>query len=71
MFSVRTTRTNALVDDLLNEHSRRLLKTVIAKSESLNQANLASVPITRFANTSRGADEYRQLCDDLTSLRLR
>ena len=71
MFTVRTTRTNALIEELLDEHSRRLLKTVIAKSESLNQANLAGLPITRFANSSRGAEEYRQLCDELTSLRLR
>jgi len=71
MFSVRTTRTNAIIEELLGEHDQRLLKTIIANSETLNQANLAGVPITQFATTSRGAQEYQKLCDELLSLRIR
>lgn len=71
MFSVRTTRTNAIVEELLEHHHKQLLKTVISKSESLNQANLAGVPITQYASTSRGAQEYQALCDELLSLKLR
>ena len=71
MFDVRTSRTNALVDGLLEEHSRRLLRTVISKSESLNQANLAGKPVAQFASSSRGALEYDALCDEILRLRVR
>ena len=71
MFDMRTTRTNAIVDELLDEYKRRLLKTVISKSEALNQANLAARPITKFAISSRGAHEYEALCDEVLRLRIR
>ena len=71
MFEIRTTRTNALVDELLDKHKRRVLKTVISKSESLNQANLASKPISMFARSSRGALEYDELCADILRLRIK
>jgi chromosome partitioning protein len=71
MFNVRTTRTNAIVEELLEDHHKHFLQTVISKSESLNQANLAGVPITQYASTSRGAQEYQALCDVLLSLKLR
>ena len=71
MFDVRTTRTNAIVEELLDEHRRRLLKTVISKSESLNQANLAGKPISQFARSSRGRHEYDALCDEILRLRIR
>ncbi|MDA0710687.1 MAG: ParA family protein [bacterium] len=70
MFNVRTTRTNTMVEQLLDEHSKYLLKTVISKSELLNQANMAGLPITQYASTSRGALEYQALCDEVLSLRL-
>jgi cellulose biosynthesis protein BcsQ len=69
MFNVRTTRTNAIVEELLEDHQRQLLKTVVSKSELLNQANMAGVPITQYASTSRGAQEYQALCDELLSIK--
>ncbi len=71
MFDVRTSRTNAIIEELLEEHRRRLLKTVIAKSEPLNQANLARTPIAHFSPSSRGAQEYGDLCDEILRLRIR
>jgi chromosome partitioning protein len=70
MFDMRTTRTNLIFEELLDEHSRRLLKTTIFKSESLNQANLAGKPVSRFAPSSRGAYEYDALCDEILRLRV-
>lgn len=70
MFEIRTTRTNALVDALLEQHSARLLRTVISKCESLNQANLAGRPAVTFASSSRGAQEYDALCDEVCRLRI-
>jgi len=70
MFDIRTSRTNALLDELLEEHARRLFKTTIFKSEALNQANLAAKPIRQFAPYSRGAYDYDSLCDEILRLRI-
>lgn len=70
MFDVRTSRTNLIFEELLDEYRRRLLKTIISKSESLNQANLARKPISEFAPSSRGAYEYDALCDEILRLRV-
>lgn len=69
MFEVRTTRTNALVEELLDDHRGRLLRTVISKSESLNQANLLGRPVVAYASSSRGAQDYDALCDEILRLR--
>ena len=71
MFDIRTSRTNLLLEELLEEHRRRLLKTVISKSESLNQANLAGKPISKFLPSSRGAYDYEELCQELLKIRIR
>jgi chromosome partitioning protein len=70
MFDLRTTRTNAIFEEFLEEHRRRLLKTIVFKSESLNQANLAAKPIAKFAPSSRGAFDYEELCDEMLRLRV-
>ena len=70
MFEIRTTRTNALVEELLDKHRTRLLRSVISKSESLNQANLAGKPAVAFAASSRGAQEYDALCEEVSRMRL-
>ena len=71
MFDGRTTRTNAIFEKLLRGHGRRILKTIIYKSEALNQANLAGKPVYRFAMSSRGAQEYAALCEEIVRLRIR
>ena len=71
MFDSRTTRTNAIFEELLEEHRRRLLKSIVFKSESLNQANIAAKPIFQFRPSSRGALEYDALCDEVLRLRIR
>lgn len=70
MFDIRTSRTNALFDELLEAHARRLFRTTIFKSEALNQANLAAKPIGQFAPYSRGAYDYDALCDEILRLRI-
>jgi len=69
MYDMRTSRTNTIFEELLEEHKRRLLKTIISKSESLNQANLARKPVSRFQPSSRGANEYSALCNELLRIR--
>jgi chromosome partitioning protein len=70
MFDVRTSRTNSIFEELMEEHKRWLLTTVISKSESLNQANLAGKPILIFAPHSRGAGEYGALCNEIQRIRI-
>ncbi len=70
MFEIRTTRTNALVEGLLDHHRSKLLRTVVSKSESLNQANLAGRPVVAYASSSRGAQEYHALCAEVSRLRI-
>ncbi len=69
MFEIRTTRTSALVEELLEEHRSHLMRSVISKSESLNQANLAGKPAVAFSSTSRVAQEYDALCEEVVRLR--
>ena len=71
MFDSRTSRTNAIFEELLEEHRRRLLKSIVFKSESLNQANIAAKPIFQYRPSSRGALEYDALCDEVLRLRIR
>jgi cellulose biosynthesis protein BcsQ len=70
MFDLRTSRTNAIFEQLLEGQRRRLLKTVIYKCESLNQANLAGKTVLEFAPYSRGALDYEALCDEVLRLRI-
>ena len=60
-----------MVEELLEEKQKRLLKTIISKSEALNQANLASQPIQIYAPSTRGRFEYDSLCDEIFRLRPR
>ena len=71
MLDSRTTRTNTLFEGLLKEYRRKTLKTVISKSESLNQANLAGKTIFKFAGYSQGAIDYDALCDEVVKLRVK
>ncbi len=70
MLDLRTTHTNAIFEELMEEHRRRVLKSIIHKSESLNQANLAGKPIYDFRANSRGAEDYDALCEELLRLRV-
>lgn len=69
MYEIRTTRTNAMVEDLLGHHRSKQLRSIISKSESLNQANLAGKPAVAFASSSRGAQEYDALCEEIARMR--
>ncbi len=70
MLDLRTSRTNALFDDLLQDVRKHLLRTFIARSESINQANLAARPVLLSAPSSRGAWDYESLCDEIVRLRV-
>ena len=68
-FEIRTTRINAMVDDLLEQHRPRLLRSGISKRESLNQAKLSGKPAVAFALTSQGTQKYDALCKEISRMR--
>jgi chromosome partitioning protein len=70
MLDLRTSRTNALFDELLQDVRKHLLRTFVARSESINQANLAARPVLLSAPSSRGAWDYESLCDEIVRLRV-
>ena len=71
MFDVRTTRTNAIIEELLDDYRKNLFKTIISKSEILNQANIAGKTIWEVARSSRSAEEYDALCNEIMRLRVK
>jgi chromosome partitioning protein len=70
MFEIRTTRTNAMVEKMLGKHRSKLFRSVVSKSESLNQANLAGKPAVAFAFSSRGAQEYDAVCEEVARIKI-
>ena len=64
----RKKRTNSAVMKALEPWKSRILATHIPQSEPLNQAQMARQDIFRFAPDSTGAEAYRDLIQELTSL---
>ncbi len=71
MFDVRTSRTNAILEELLHEYKQKIFKTIISKSEALNQANIAGETVWQSMRYSRSAEEYDALCEEILKLRIR
>jgi chromosome partitioning protein len=71
MFDVRTTRTNSIIEELLDDYRQRVFKTIISKSEALNQANIAGETIWKANRNSRSAGEFDALCEEILKLRIR
>ena len=70
MFDSRTTVTNSAVVDRLRQHKRHVLRTVIPRSEPINQANLTSMPIQAHAPGSRGAQAYDALAREVQRIQV-
>ena len=71
MFDVRTSRTNAIIEELIEDYQQKVLKTIISKSEALNQANIAGEPVWKSMRNSRSAEEFGALCEEILKLRIR
>ncbi len=64
----RLKATNEFVIDELSPYKDKLLRTQITRSESINQAQIASQDIFAFAPGSRGAEDYGKLAKELLKL---
>jgi len=70
MFDSRTTVTNSAVVERLRQHKRQVMRTVISRSEPINQANLTSMPIQAHAPGSRGAQAYDALAREVQRIQV-
>ncbi|MBN1847274.1 MAG: ParA family protein [Deltaproteobacteria bacterium] len=71
MFDIRTSRTNAIIDELIEDYRQKVFRTIISKSEALNQANIAGEPVWKSMRNSKSAEEFDALCEEILKLRLR
>tara|TARA_A100001037_G_scaffold83329_1_gene75448 strand:- start:2388 stop:2942 length:555 start_codon:yes stop_codon:yes gene_type:complete len=70
MFDSRTMVTNSAVVNRLRQHKRHVMRTVIPRSEPINQANLTSMPIQAHAPESRGAQAYDALSREVQRIQV-
>ena len=61
MFDVRNKQTNYYIDSELEPYYKKILKTLIRKSESINQARITGEPIFTYENNSKGSHDYKEL----------
>lgn len=67
-YDAKNKRTNAFVDDNLEELKPHLLNTIIRKSESLNQSQISDMPIQLFSSKSTGRIDFDELTGELMKI---
>ena len=67
-FDARTKVSNEWVLHELEQYKDLILNTKIRKNEALNQAHMAQEPIFTFKADSTGAQDYKQLTQELLSV---
>jgi chromosome partitioning protein len=60
-FDARTTSTNAYVEEQLDAVRRHVMRTIVRKSEAVNQAAIAGEPAAVFDARGNGATDYAAL----------
>ncbi len=61
----RNIYTNNYIQSQLNYLQGYLLNTIIMKSESINHSQIALLPVHVFNNSSRGAEDFRNLAKEI------
>lgn len=64
LYEKRSSQTNTYIDSQLQHLSDHLFKTIIKKSESINQAQINGTPIQAFNQSSSGAKDFAQLVEE-------
>jgi len=65
MFDGRTLHSREVMDRLVQAWGDHVFHTVIRRTVKFSDSTVAGEPITTYANTSRGAQEYRQLAREV------
>ena len=64
-YDSRTGRSNEFVEENLAPYRDHLFGTIIRKSESVNQAQMAGVPVAVYDARSHGAQDYAALTEEI------
>jgi chromosome partitioning protein len=64
-FDARTSSTNAYVEEQLEAVRRQVMRTVVRKSEAVNQAAIAGEPVAVFDPRGNGAADYAALVGEV------
>lgn len=64
----RTTLSNDWILNQLEGHKELVLETKIRKNDALNQAHIAQMPVFEYNASSKGAQDYKQLTQELLNI---
>jgi chromosome partitioning protein len=62
---IRNSQTNKYIETELEKLRDHILFTTLRKNEAINQAQIASMPIQVFDPSSRGAQDFNQLTEEI------
>ena len=62
----RNKKTNEAIEEQLDQFNGNLFKTIIRKSESINQAQFVNLPIFVFDPTSIGSEDFISLTKEIS-----
>ncbi|MBP9752184.1 MAG: ParA family protein [Proteobacteria bacterium] len=64
LYEKRSSQTNNYIEGQLKSLSDRMFKTIIKKSESINQSQINGTPVQAFNQNSSGAKDFSQLVEE-------
>ncbi len=67
--NTRSPKTNEVIEDLLAGFRKNLLKTVVRKSEPINQAQMINLPVQEYSPNSTGAKDFNALRNEIIRLK--
>jgi chromosome partitioning protein len=65
LYEKKNSQTNKYINEQLSSLNDHLLTTIIRKNEAINQAQISNVPIQVFNNSSKGAQDFSLLVDEI------
>jgi chromosome partitioning protein len=65
LYDLRATQSNAVINSELERFQDNLLKTIIRRSEPINQAQMSEETVFTFAPTSNGAIDFKNLVKEI------
>ncbi|WPY01864.1 ParA family protein (plasmid) [Candidatus Trichorickettsia mobilis] len=66
LFEQKNSQTNKYINEQLQALYEHLFTTVIRKNEAINQAQISNLPIQIFNSSSKGAQDFSLLVDEVT-----
>jgi len=67
LYDLRATQSNTVINSELNRFRDNLLKTIIRRSEPINQAQMSEETVFTFAPSSNGTKDFKSLVKEILS----